>query len=76
MRRTVLLAGGLPFISAFFGSVLAIGIMAASIVQAEQSRIRAEWLIIVGDGGDDRVRLQTGPAMRASISVLRIVARP
>ncbi len=57
MRRTVLLtAGVLPFVSAFFGGVMAFSVVAPTILEAQEARLRAESVTIVG-GGTDRLRL-------------------
>src|SRR2546423_3371275 len=58
MRRTILLAGALPFVSAFLGGVLALSVAAPRLVDAQEARIRAEALTITG-AGTDRVRLGT-----------------
>jgi hypothetical protein len=65
MRRTILLAVVTPFVSAFLGGSLAIVFGAPSLVAAQEARIRAESLSIVG-AGTDRVRLGTKWDGRAS----------
>jgi hypothetical protein len=58
MLRTVLLAGVLPFVSAFLGGSLALSLVVPSVVEAQEARIRAESVTIVG-AGTDRLRLGT-----------------
>jgi len=58
MRRTLLLAGLLPFVSGFLGSVLAFALVVPGMVGAQEARVRAETVTIVG-AGTDRVRLAT-----------------
>ena len=65
MRRTILLAGVLPFVSAFLGGAAAISLLAPVIVEAQESRLRAESLTVVG-AGTDRIRVGTKWDGRAS----------
>ena len=58
MRRTILLAGVLPFVSAFLGGVLAFSAVVPHIVEAQEARLRAEAVTIVGAGAD-RIQLAT-----------------
>lgn len=58
MRRTILVAGVLPFVSAFLGGVLAFGVAVPHIVDAQEARIRAEAVTIAG-AGTERIRLGT-----------------
>ena len=58
MRRTILLAGVVSFITAFLGGSLAFALVVPGIVDAQEARIRAEALTVVG-AGTDRVRLGT-----------------
>ena len=58
MRRTILLAGALPFISAFAGGVLALSAVVPNLVEAQEARLRAESVTVVG-AGTDRIRLAT-----------------
>jgi len=61
MRRTVLLAGVLPFISAFLGGVLAFSLVAApqATAQASQAQeVRASAFTLVGADGTVLARLQ------------------
>src|SRR5438094_7925883 len=69
MRQRILLAGILPFVSAFLGGVVAFSLVAPRLVQAQQTRIAAERLAIVGDDGAERVRLTTGPGAIGSVGV-------
>ena len=65
MRRSMLLAVVLPFVSAFLGGSLALAWSAPSLVAAQDARLRAESLTVVG-AGTDRVRLGTKWDGRAS----------
>jgi hypothetical protein len=59
MRRTVFLAGFLPFISAFLGGILAIGVMAPSLATAQpsvQQEVRANAFVLVDHDGSERAR--------------------
>src|SRR5438093_6888936 len=54
MQRTILLAGVLPFASAFLGGILAFGLMAAPQATAQSSQlqeVRASAFILVGQDG-------------------------
>jgi hypothetical protein len=69
MRRTVLLAGVLPFISAFLGALLAIN-LAPRPAEAQDAHLRAEQLTLVGDNGADRIRLESGPGIATRLQLL------
>ena len=58
MRRSMLLAGVLCLVSAFLGAVLALSVAVPTIVDAQEARIRAESVTLVG-AGTDRLRLVT-----------------
>jgi len=59
MGRTLLLAGGVSFLMAFLGTVLALTVALPAAVEAQEARVRAEQFTLVGDNGVDRVRLVT-----------------
>jgi hypothetical protein len=64
MRRTILLAGVLPFVSAFLGGVLAFSVLAAPQVTAQSSQIqdvRASAFTVVSPEGTVLARLGPGP---------------
>ena len=68
MRRTVFLAGVLPFISAFLGGILAISIMAPSPATAQptvQPEVRANAFVLVGNDGSERARFDLAPTVGA-----------
>jgi hypothetical protein len=46
--------------------------MISSLVEAQEAHIRAEQFTAVGDNGADRVRLRTGPAIRAGVDVMSL----
>jgi hypothetical protein len=52
MRRTIVLAGGLSFVSALVGGIITSVLMLPPLVTAQEARIRAEALSIVGAGSD------------------------
>ncbi len=52
MRRAVVLAGALSFISAVLGGVAAAWLLVPPLLQAQETRIRAEMLTIVGAESD------------------------
>ena len=60
MRRTILLAGILPFVSAFLGGVLAFGLVAAPQATAQSGQlqeVRASAFTLVGEDGTVLARL-------------------
>jgi len=61
---------GVPFLSAFGGTVLAIAVALPSFVEAQETRMRADAWNLVGADEKDRVRLTTGPGLAAAVSVL------
>ena len=69
MRRTILLAGVLPFVSAFLGGVLAFSFVVPGIVEAQETRIRAESVVVVDDSGMNRAAMETGPGARSAVVV-------
>jgi hypothetical protein len=65
MRRTILLAGVLPFVSAFLGGVLAFSLVAAPPATAQSSEaqeVRASAFTLVGPDGTVLARLGPGGA--------------
>ncbi len=63
MRRTILLAGVLPFVSAFLGGVPAFSLVAAPQATAQSSQaqeVRASAFTLVGPDGTVLVRLGSG----------------
>ena len=70
MRRTVLLASLLSFVSASLGAALAVGLLVPPLVEAQETRLRADSLTIASAGGVDRIRLSQGPG---ELSTLQIV---
>jgi hypothetical protein len=56
--RALLVSGVLPFVSAFLGGTLALSVALPVITEAQEARIRAETVTVVG-AGTDRVRLTT-----------------
>ena len=70
MRRTILLSGMLSLVMGFVGTLLAQAVVLPGLVGAQEARIRAEQVTIVGDTGAERIRLETGPGVRSSTTVL------
>jgi hypothetical protein len=70
MRRLFWLSGFFALVMGFLGTLLALTVALPAVVDAQANRLRAEQLTIVGDNGTDRIRLQTGPGLRASTNVL------
>jgi len=58
MQRRILVAGVLPFMSAFLGGVLAWSVVAPTLAEAQEARIRAELVSVIG-AGTERIRLET-----------------
>jgi hypothetical protein len=74
MRRTILLAGVLPFISAFLGGVLAFGLVVPSMATAQstvQQEVRANSFVLVNDSGAVVTRLGINPVGTGTLSFLR-----
>src|SRR5947209_1229784 len=65
MLRTCALISGTSVASAFLGAILALGWAVPALVEAQEARLRAESLTVVG-AGTDRVRLGTKWDGRAS----------
>ena len=63
MRRTIVLAGVLPFVSAFLGGVLALSLIAPSSATAQSGQlqeVRATAFTLVGQDGTVLARLAPG----------------
>lgn len=74
MRRTILLAGVLPFVSAFLGGVLAFGLVAPSMATAQatvQQEVRANSFVLVNDSGAVVTRLGISPVGTGTLAFLR-----
>jgi hypothetical protein len=70
MRRTLLVSGVLPFVSAFLGGAMALSMAMPIMTEAQEARIRAETVTVVG-AGSDRVRLTTtGDGQIGDLSLL------
>ena len=76
MNRSVLLCGLISLVMAFSGTAAAILLVRPSISEAQQRTLRADELIVVGDNGADRIRLQTGPGAAARVHVLDLNGAP
>src|SRR5215210_5179675 len=70
MKRAICLAGLVSFLMAFLGTTLAFAVALPGLVGAQETRLRAEQLTVVGDNGADRVGIQTGPGGAASMRLL------
>ena len=51
MRRTILLARVPPFISAFLGGILELGLVIPRAAEAQRTLIQAQWYEVVRDDG-------------------------
>jgi hypothetical protein len=63
MRRTIVLVSVLPFVSAFFGGILALSLMVPSLATAQSNQaqeVRAAAFVLVGQNGADVARLEPG----------------
>ena len=72
MRRTILLAGVLPFVSAFLGGVLAFSLVAAPQATAQSGQaqeVRASAFTLVGPDGTVLARLGAGGAGSGNLSL-------
>jgi hypothetical protein len=70
MRRTLFLSVVLPLLMGFLGTVLAQSLVLPGLADAQEARIRAEQLTLVGDNGADRLRLAPGAGAGAAVGVL------
>jgi hypothetical protein len=72
MRRTLLLASVLPFVSAFLGGALAFSLMAAPQATAQSSQlqeVRASAFTLVGPDGTVLAQLGPGPGSSARLAL-------
>src|SRR4051812_48902726 len=70
MQRFFLLSGLFALVMGFLGTLLALTVALPTVVDAQQARLQAEQLTIVGDNGAERIRLQTGPGIAAALQML------
>jgi ABC-type uncharacterized transport system permease subunit len=70
MMRRVMLLVGVPLVSAFVGTLLAIAVALPTLVEAQETRMRADVWSLVGAGEKERVRIATGPLHTATVAVL------
>lgn len=70
MKWAIVLCSAGSFVMAFLGTVLAAALVLPGMVEAEEARIRAESITLVGDNGVDRVRLHVGGDGNPSIELL------
>jgi hypothetical protein len=69
MRRTVIIAGGVSFLMAFLGTVLALTLVLPAVADAQGQRIRAEQVTVVNDNGVERVQVLSGPEQAGGMRV-------
>jgi hypothetical protein len=69
MRRTVVLSGIASFIMAFLGTALASTTVVPAVISAQDARLRAERVTVVGDNGADRIDLANGPGVNTAVQV-------
>lgn len=70
LKRTVLLCSVTSFLMGFAGSLAALVLAFPRVSEAQEARIQANEMTVVGENGADRIRLQTGPGIRARVEVL------
>ena len=69
MRRTLLLSVVLPLLMGFLGTILAHSLALPGFVAAQDARIRAERVTVVGDNGAERIDLVNGPGVNSAVQV-------
>jgi hypothetical protein len=69
MRRTLLVSVVLPLIMGFLGTVLAHSLARPGLVDAQDTRIRAERVTVVGGNGAERIDLANGPGLNSAVQV-------
>jgi hypothetical protein len=70
MRRTIWLSVVLPLVMGGVGTVVGQAVVLPALVAAQESRIRAEQVTVVGDNGAERVRMVAGPGISSAMQVL------
>jgi hypothetical protein len=69
MRRTLLVSVVLPLLMGFLGTVLAHSLARPGLVDAQDPRLRAERVTIVGGNGAERIDLANGPGLNSAVQV-------
>ena len=69
MKRAICLGGVVSFLMAFLGTTLAFVVALPVVVGAQETRIRAERVTVVGDNSAERVDLATGPGLNVAVQV-------
>ena len=69
MRRTLLVSVVLPLLMGFLGTVLAQSLARPGLVDAQDPRLRAERVTVVGDNGAERIDLANGPGLNSAVQV-------
>ena len=69
VKRAMLFAG-VPFVSAFAGTLVAIAVALPTIVEAQETRLRADIWSLIGANDAERVRMTTAPGSQGTVSVL------
>jgi hypothetical protein len=69
MRRTLLVSVVLPLLMGFLGTILAHSLARPGVVDAQDPRIRAERVTVVGDNGAERINLANGPGLNSAVQV-------
>src|SRR5438105_1748205 len=73
MRRSILLTGVLPFVTAFLGAALAIGLLIPPLVAAQPGQLQAPAYVLVGPDGADAGALESNTNPQGQpISSLRL----
>jgi hypothetical protein len=76
MRRRILWAGVLAFVSAFLGGLAAVRLVVPAMVDAQVSSILADRVEVVDESGIQRVRLASGPGVRSEATVYSAEGAP
>jgi hypothetical protein len=69
MRRTVWLSVVLPLVMGLVGAVVGQAVMLPALVAAQDPRLRAERVTVVGDNGAERIDLANGPGLNSAVQV-------
>jgi len=70
MKGAILVSAAVSSLVSIIGTVVALNVLAPAIVEAQETRIRAESVVVVDGNGTNRVRMATGPDVRSQVTVL------
>jgi len=70
MKGAILVSAAVSSLVSIIGIIVALNILAPAVVEAQETRIRAERVVVVDDSGTNRVTMSTGPIVsRSAVSV-------